>query len=430
MTNVTTPAWKSYTVGSTVEVAGVLWTITNVATRRTENGRKGRVFTLVSPDGDTVTKSSRGITLWAAGGSSPQPAPAPAPAPAAEVAADAATDAAVVSVVRERSTSESSLGQVLADVIEPYLDSRGLTSGVDRDEVIRLVDERLSEVAVRRVEVVQPNRPAVDVGSQHAKFDSLLSVLACRLNAWLVGPAGSGKTSAAKSAADALGLPFYALSVGPQTTQSQLTGYNNVSNGEYVSTQLRQAYEHGGVFLLDEVDAGSPAVLVTINALLANGRAPFADRVVERHPDFVLLAAANTIGLGADRQYVGRQQVDAATLDRFCFLDWAADPALEAAILGVPASLFAALPRPASQVFEDITDVAAVETRVQDYVRAVVRVRVATAALGKGVRFACGHRAGEHGCKLVRAGWRVEDALESCLWKGIDADTRAKIEAQ
>jgi MoxR-like ATPase len=420
----TVPAWKNYAVGSTVEVNGVSWAITNVATRITENGRKGRVFTLVSPTGDRVVKSSRGITLWAATGG-------PA-VPVEEEASHEAAEAAPVSATLSQSpaAAESSIGRILAEVVEPYLDARGFTPSVDRDEVLRLVDERLSEFAVRRVEVVQPSVPPVDVGVQHAKFDSLLSVVACRLNSWLVGPAGSGKTSAAKAAADALGLPFYALSVGPQTTQSQLTGYNNVSNGDYVSTQLRQAYEHGGVFLLDEVDAGSPAVLVTINALLANGHASFPDAVVERHPDFVLVAAANTIGLGADRQYVGRQQVDAATLDRFVFLDWANDVALEAACLGVPASLFKGLPTVDRQVFEDVSDTAAVESRVQDYVRAVVRARIATAALGKGVRFQCGNRAGQYGVRLVRAGWQVEDALESCLWKGLDADTRSKIEAQ
>jgi hypothetical protein len=419
MATASVPAWKNYAVGSTVEVNGVSWVITNVATRITENGRKGRVFTLVSPTGDRVVKSSRGITLWAATGGPP-----------VSVQHEAAHEGVEEVVEPLPSLAESSLGKVLAEVIEPYLDSRGLTNAIDRDEVLRLVDERLADVAVRRIEVVRSEAPPVDVGVQHQRFDSLLSTISCRLNSWLVGPAGSGKTSAAKAAADALGLPFYALSVGPQTTQSQLTGYCNVSNGDYVSTQLRQAYEHGGVFLLDEVDAGSPAVLVTINALLANGHASFPDKVVERHPDFVLVAAANTIGLGADRQYVGRQQVDAATLDRFVFIDWANDVALEAACLGVPASLFKGLPTVSRQVFEDVSDTVAVESRVQDYVRAVVRARIATAALGKGVRFQCGNRAGQYGVRLVRAGWQVEDALEACLWKGLDADTRSKIEAQ
>ena len=39
--------------------------------------------------------------------------------------------------------------------------------------------------------------------------------------------------------------------------------------------------------------------------------------VAKRHKDFFLLANANTFGKGADRIYVGRNQLDGATLDRF-----------------------------------------------------------------------------------------------------------------
>ena len=39
--------------------------------------------------------------------------------------------------------------------------------------------------------------------------------------------------------------------------------------------------------------------------------------VAKRHSDFVCIAAANTWGRGADRQYCGRNELDEATLDRF-----------------------------------------------------------------------------------------------------------------
>lgn len=415
-----TPAWKNYAVGSTVEVNGVAWVITNVATRRTENGRQGRVFTLVSPTGERVTKSSRGITLWAQSGGSP----------AVESEVETETEAvAEVSIEAAPSVAESSLGRVLAEVIEPYLDSRGIKAGIDRDEVLSLVDERLAETLVKRVVVEAAGRPPVDVGVQHTRFDTLLSIVACRLNCWVLGPAGSFKTSSAKSVASALQLPFFTVGVGRQTTQSQLIGYKNAATGEYVSTQLRQAYEHGGVFLLDECDAASPEVLVTINALLANGHYGFPDAVVAKHPDFVLLAAANTTGQGANWQYVGRCQIDAATLDRFVFLQFDYDPTYEAAILGVPVSLFDGLPRVSPQVFEDTSDAAAVETRRQNYIRAVNRVRASINRLGKGVRHLVSPRALFAGSDLIRRGWTVEDALESCVWKGCDADTRSKIES-
>jgi cobaltochelatase CobS len=39
--------------------------------------------------------------------------------------------------------------------------------------------------------------------------------------------------------------------------------------------------------------------------------------VAKKHPDFICIAAANTYGRGADRQYVGRNELDESTLDRF-----------------------------------------------------------------------------------------------------------------
>ena len=41
----------------------------------------------------------------------------------------------------------------------------------------------------------------------------------------LVGPAGSGKTTAAKNVATALGLRFYPKSMGPATDEFSLLGY-------------------------------------------------------------------------------------------------------------------------------------------------------------------------------------------------------------
>jgi cobaltochelatase CobS len=54
----------------------------------------------------------------------------------------------------------------------------------------------------------------------------------------------------------------------------------------------------------------------------------FADKMVSAHPDFHLVATANTFGTG-DQRYVGRQTLNAATLDRFTMIEVPLDPKLE-----------------------------------------------------------------------------------------------------
>ena len=46
-----------------------------------------------------------------------------------------------------------------------------------------------------------------NVGRQHTDFATLLSLTATKQNVFLVGPAGSGKTSAVQAIAQSLGLP-------------------------------------------------------------------------------------------------------------------------------------------------------------------------------------------------------------------------------
>jgi MoxR-like ATPase len=140
--------------------------------------------------------------------------------------------------------------------------------------------------------------------------------------------AGTGKTFAGQQTAEALNLNFYAMSVGVQTSKSDIIGYQDAS-GRYVRTHFRDAYENGGVFLMDEIDAGNANVLIQINAALSNGMCAFPDGMVIQHEDFVFIASANTFGNGANRQYVGRNQLDAATLDRFTVIEWLIDDELE-----------------------------------------------------------------------------------------------------
>ena len=152
------------------------------------------------------------------------------------------------------------------------------------------------------------------------------------VHAYLVGSAGTGKSTIGKQVADSLAVPFASKSVSGQTPESALVGYM-AGGGNYVGTEFRRIFEFGGVFLLDEVDNGNPNVLNVLNSALANDSMAFADGMVSRHKDFVAIATANTYGNGATAEYVGRNPIDKAFLNRFATIDIDIDENVEDAML-------------------------------------------------------------------------------------------------
>lgn len=182
---------------------------------------------------------------------------------------------------------------------------KGRTGAKETSEIVKPEAEEASE---------QDTSPI-----RHYLTPHIHALIQQRLNVWMVGPAGSGKSKMAEQAAEQNGLPFFAPPIGRETAISQLFGYFN-AQGQYVRTPLRQAVELGGVIHLEEIDFASPSVGTALNALLANDFVGFPDQTIKKHENFVLLASANTFGTGATAKYIGSQGLNAATLDRFVFV--------------------------------------------------------------------------------------------------------------
>jgi cobaltochelatase CobS len=231
----------------------------------------------------------------------------------------------------ETEVKDSLMELFLMGAREKITDAIQLSANEAVSDVVAYVDavrEEILQLEGRKLTLVTPLGKKVLTGARHEKFEQLLQTVSVGLAAMIVGPAGSGKTFASEQVAEALDLPFYAISVGSQTSKSDLVGFIT-ANGGYVRTQFREAYENGGVFLMDEIDAGNANVLVLLNSALAGHSAAFPDQMVKKHENFRFVATANTFGTGANRQYVGRNQIDAATLDRFVTIVWPVDTVLE-----------------------------------------------------------------------------------------------------
>lgn len=208
-----------------------------------------------------------------------------------------------------------------------------LSPAVDEAAIRRIVADAMKDITqpVRTVIVREREEPRTVPGLTHSALADVITDLLAGSHVLMVGPAGTGKSTIARQASESLDLRFNEISLNPGMSATALLGYMQ-AEGRYVRTLFRDSYENGGVFHFDEFDNGHPSTLATINAALANGHMAFPDTMVTKHENFLCVASANTYGRGADRQYVGRQAIDAATLDRFTVETIDVDEALEEAV--------------------------------------------------------------------------------------------------
>ena len=233
----------------------------------------------------------------------------------------------------------------------------------------------------------------------HKDFYKVLKVLEStkriQKNIMLVGPTGSGKTVLCDNIAEALKLKFYPMSVGLQTTKSDLLGYMN-ANGVYVSTPVREAFENGGVLLLDEFDSTNANTVTILNSMLANGICSFPDKIVSKNDNFICMVACNTYGRGGSIEYIGRNRLDTATLDRFVTIYIDYDEELEDKL-----------------------------TNNTNWLNIVRKIRENINL--HGIKMAVSPRASMQGADLLESGFSMNEVLDMCIFKGVTEDVKNKL---
>ena len=199
-------------------------------------------------------------------------------------------------------------------------------AGIDEAAVVALIEKHTLAPREVTINLVTDDREPVKIEGQHKDFGTVLAMIAAGVNVVAVGPAGSGKSTIFEKAAETLKLDYYFQ--GAVQQEHKILGYMD-ANGAYHSTQFRDAYENGGLFVFEEFDGSHARAMLAINNAVAGSWCDFPDGKVAKHKSFVCVMAGNTFGTGATRQYVGRTQLDAATLDRFAFIEIGYDELLE-----------------------------------------------------------------------------------------------------
>ena len=298
----------------------------------------------------------------------------------------------------EEKMTTSSQQTALASQIAELLTQKPQTPQVDEALVRELVSQEVAKLTPRKIEVTGFGRASTPIDQQHQHFDKLVKILGSGGNAFLVGEAGSGKTSAIFATAKAFGVPFGLVACNEMTDKLDFCGYQDAT-GRYIEGAAYTLYKNGGILGIDELEKGGANAMTALNALLANDVYQFPNgEVVEKHKDFMAIACGNTYGRGASRQYVGANQLDASTLDRFDVLEWDIDEKLE---MGIATN--------------------------KEFCGAVQALRESVRSFEGTIQLVVSMRATLRGEKLLAQGFEHKEIFEMLVYKGLDAGSKKKV---
>ncbi len=247
------------------------------------------------------------------------------------------TEEAVETAVETVKPNGNGHDKSLATIRDILLQGYEPKAAMDEERVRAIVDERMSSVAPRVIEV-RLNDQAVKVeGRVHPIFERVLKLVTQGLKVLLVGPAGCGKTTLASHLAKALGVEYGLLSGSAGVSEGEIKGWLLPSDGgkfEYAPSDFVTKYERGNyLHLWDEIDGFDNNMLLSINCAVENGHFSVVIRrdnpIVRKGENVFMIASANTFGTGANPIYCGRNPMDEATRDRFVIVEMDYDTDLE-----------------------------------------------------------------------------------------------------
>lgn len=148
-------------------------------------------------------------------------------------------------------------------------------------------------------------------------FSRFAKILKSSHNIYLYGNAGNGKTTFAFNMAEELGLKLYAIN--SVKNEYSVKGFFDLE-GNYQKSLYENWYEKGGVLLLDEADSYSSNGMLYLNqGIEINSKYMTLENgdIIQKNKNCYVIACANTDGEGRTNEYIGRNTMDKAFMNRF-----------------------------------------------------------------------------------------------------------------
>lgn len=274
-------------------------------------------------------------------------------------------------------------------------------------ELLKEAEKKREEKRRKEEEERRKREQEAQKNNRHYMTDEVVKRLKCLGKAFLVGPAGTGKSTLAMCACrEIFGIEgavesvvksgkFAQISFSPDTVSADMLGFTDV-NGVFHETEIIRVFRDGGLILFDEMDDADASLLVKLNTMLANRVIPIPGGVVTQNEECYIVGTANTYGKGGNSMYVGRSRLDAATLDRWKMstIDVDYDVNLEEGIIA--------------------------RTIGENHPQAAKELTIATRVIRERIQAnrwkqICSTRFVIDGCKMVAAGYSIRKVLDTYL---------------
>jgi len=205
------------------------------------------------------------------------------------------------------------------------------------EDIIRKTAEKIFKDEASRTIFLKPSDgKRITLKSAHKQTPDLAEFINARINVYVYGPAGTGKTHTILQITKALGMTPYMVSGNPFMSTHDHLGFMNAM-GKYVPTALYRFLTdtNPSTLFIDEFDRQRVDAPSVLNSLLAQGHITFPNgETLHLRTDGtqLIIASGNTAMRGGTTAYAAASKQERSTIDRFCYLYWAIDENLESAI--------------------------------------------------------------------------------------------------